>query len=605
VRPFACFFQYRRKRATFGLVIAQHDIRSVTKRLASLVSVGLLAMCSGAIALAVAPKTANAQSEGFYLDRAQLSGAPDDPFMTWRPFFHDKPRFYGSATLGYALNPLRIQTVSDRQQVIDDYGNPYSNQVFVYLNAGLQLNRRIAFDIAVPFAPVSVGGDDPTADGIGYGFDRGPSMYDARLALRAMAIESDDRTFRWGAGGAVFIPTGTESRFSSDTETTVWLFTNAEYHGDGFMWVGMVGPHFRPKREISPSTLQVGNEVRLSTGLFFPLDDRFTLGAEIWGQFGVHDVEVTEVGRERTESGFLRGANTPFEWLAQGRWAMGAEKSWYLMAGAGTRFTPGYGAADLRVLAQIGSHLLISDIGPDDKPQRKKSIDKVDLGPDPDMDGDGFPDAIDQCPTIKEDGKPPYPDDGCPDLDKDDDGILDKDDKCPTVPEDKDGIEDEDGCPEDDADKDGILDAEDACPEVKGVKSDDPKKNGCPEEKKKRIVVTRSEIQLLEPIQFAYNDSAILPVSFPLLDEVVQLMVERPMVKLGIYGHTDNRGGAAYNKRLSDRRAAAVVKYIVDKGVSSDRLESAGFGLEQPLTENNTEEGRSKNRRVEFKILAQ
>jgi OOP family OmpA-OmpF porin len=584
-------------------VNSNDDVTGPPRRKSAWQRLGLALLALGGLLSTHTP--ASAQNAGFYLDRAQLSGAPDDPFMTWRPFFHDKPRFYGSATLGYVLNPLRIATVSDNQRVIDSYGNPFAHQVFVYVNAGLQLNRRIAFDFQIPFAPFNHGGTDPTARGIGTGFDRGESMYDARLALRALAIESDDRKFRWGAGGALFIPTGTDSRFASDTETTVWLFTNMEYQADGFMWVGMVGPHFRPTREINPSALQVGNELRVSTGVFFPLDDRFQVGAEVWGQFGLHEVSTTESPYQTTESAFLRGRNTPFEWLGQARWALGENKSWYVMAGGGTRFTPGYGAADVRLLGQIGSHLLISDIGPENKPTRRRASERVDLGPDPDTDGDGFPDSIDQCPTVKEDGKPPFPDDGCPDLDQDDDGILDVDDKCPTVPEDKDGIQDEDGCPEDDADKDGILDVDDACPEVAGVKSEDPAKNGCPEEKKKRIVVTRSEIQLLEPIQFKYNDSAILPVSFPLLDEVVALMVERPQVKLGIYGHTDNRGGADYNKRLSDRRAAAVVKYIVDKGVSSDRLESAGFGMEQPLVDNNTEENRAKNRRVEFKILYQ
>jgi outer membrane protein OmpA-like peptidoglycan-associated protein len=231
-------------------------------------------------------------------------------------------------------------------------------------------------------------------------------------------------------------------------------------------------------------------------------------------------------------------------------------------------------------------------------------LDRVSLDADKDTDGDGFPDHIDQCPLIKEDGKPPFPDDGCPDLDRDDDGILDKDDKCPDVPEDKDGIEDEDGCPEDDADKDGILDKDDACPDVPGVKNEDPKKHGCPPEKKK-IVVGRNEIKLLEPIQFEYNKANILKVSFELLDEVVGLMNERESLRLGIYGHTDNQGGADYNKRLSERRAASVVKYLVDKGIAKERLESAGYGMERPLEDNATDEGRAKNRRVEFKILTQ
>jgi OmpA-OmpF porin, OOP family len=567
---------------------------------------GLLAVLGGS-------RSALAQDSGaFYLDRAQLSGAPDDPFMTWRPVFYEKPRFYGSAALGYSLNPLRMESLTEDQATLNQAEAPFQNQLLVYLQAGLQINRRIGVEISVPFALLNIGGTDPLEYGVGGGIERGPAVYDARVSLRALAIESDDKKFRWGAGGAVFFPTGSPDRFGSDRETNVWLFTNAEYDFGDFMWIGMIGPHFRHQQGPEPSALQVGNELRISTGLFLPLRDKFdfvgeparlTIGAEIWGQTGIGEAETTEARNPRTVGTFFRGQNTSFEWLGQAKMVLGEEQSWYLQGGAGTRFTGGYGAADVRVIAQIGSHLLLSDIGPKSPPKKVRALEKVSLDADPDMDGDGFPDSIDQCPTIKEDGKPPFPDDGCPDLDKDDDGILDKVDKCPTVPEDKDGIEDTDGCPEDDADKDGIIDAEDACPEIKGVKDPDPKKNGCPP--KKRIVVETSQIKLLEPIQFEYNKAAILSVSFPILDEIVDLMKERAAVRLGIYGHTDNRGGDAYNKQLSDRRAKSVVQYIVNKGIDPSRMEAEGFGMERPIDSNETDEGRAKNRRVEFKILNQ
>jgi hypothetical protein len=99
---------------------------------------------------------------------------------------------------------------------------------------------------------------------------------------------------------------------------------------------------------------------------------------------------------------------------------------------------------------------------------------------DHDMDHDGVPDDVDQCPELPED-KDGFEDrDGCPELDNDDDGILDKEDACPDVP----GVPSDDphqnGCPQPDRDKDGVPDAVDACPDEKGVETSDPKTNGCP-----------------------------------------------------------------------------------------------------------------------------
>jgi outer membrane protein OmpA-like peptidoglycan-associated protein len=275
----------------------------------------------------------------------------------------------------------------------------------------------------------------------------------------------------------------------------------------------------------------------------------------------------------------------------------------WAQAGGGTQLTDGYGTPNVRVIGQIGwwSEWFDSGAG-----QRAVSyrLDEAPAPPEKDTDGDGFPDSIDLCPTVKEDGQKPRPEDGCPAVsDRDGDGIPDEEDRCPDDPEDKDGIEDADGCPEDDADGDGILDKDDACPTVKGVRQDDPKKNGCPKEKRKRIFESEGEIKLLEAIQFETGKATIKPVSFPILDEVVELMQSRPEIRVGVYGHTDSRGAHWYNVKLSKDRAAAVMAYLAEHGVDRKRLESNGFGPDKPVDSNQTDEGRAKNRRVEFKIL--
>ena len=202
---------------------------------------------------------------------------------------------------------------------------------------------------------------------------------------------------------------------------------------------------------------------------------------------------------------------------------------------------------------------------------------------------------------MKEDKKPPDPGDGCPaDADRDHDGIPDNVDACPDQPEDKDGVQDQDGCPETDGDSDGILDVEDKCPNEAGVRSADPKKLGCPGLTQ---IGEGGEVQLLHPIEFEYGKAVIKEGSFPILDEVLELMKSRMSVRMGVYGHTDNRGAVELNTRLSKDRAAACKNYLINHGINATRLESQGFGPTKPIADNGTDEGRARNRRVEFKIL--
>jgi OOP family OmpA-OmpF porin len=121
-----------------------------------------------------------------------------------------------------------------------------------------------------------------------------------------------------------------------------------------------------------------------------------------------------------------------------------------------------------------------------------------------------------------------------------------------------------------------------------------------------RVEVRDNKIEFKEKIQFENNKSVILPQSFSLLDDIVKVIKENPQAKkIAIEGHASAEGDAKRNLTLSDERAKAVMKYCVDHGIDAKRLTAKGFGITKPIADNGTEEGREKNRRVEFNIVEQ
>lgn len=220
--------------------------------------------------------------------------------------------------------------------------------------------------------------------------------------------------------------------------------------------------------------------------------------------------------------------------------------------------------------------------------------------PRADRDADGVIDLKDKCPDEPEDKDGFEDEDGCPDPDNDLDGIPDAKDRCPNQAEDLDGFEDEDGCPDLDNDQDGVPDAADKCPNQAGPPSHD----GCPP-RFEFIKVTQEKIELKQAIFFQTAKAVIMPKSFGLLDEVAQVLSARPSMKVRIEGHTDSRGGHAYNMRLSQARADSVKAYLLGKGIAGDRMEAIGYGPDRPIETNKTAAGRELNRRVEFMITQQ
>jgi outer membrane protein OmpA-like peptidoglycan-associated protein len=238
-----------------------------------------------------------------------------------------------------------------------------------------------------------------------------------------------------------------------------------------------------------------------------------------------------------------------------------------------------------------------------------------------DADGDGVPNYLDKCPETPAAAQGKVNGDGCP-LDADGDGVFDYADKCPNTPAsvaadstgcppDADGDDvpdyldlcpetpaaakgkvDSAGCPLD-TDGDSIADYEDNCPTIKGVASN----YGCPEIK---AAVKQIFEKALAGIEFQLGNAAIKPESYDVLDQIVAAMAENEDYILLVYGHTDSIGVVEDNIQLSEKRANAVKEYIEQKGIAADRVIAKGFGDARPVASNATEEGRAKNRRVEF-----
>lgn len=103
-------------------------------------------------------------------------------------------------------------------------------------------------------------------------------------------------------------------------------------------------------------------------------------------------------------------------------------------------------------------------------------------------------------------------------------------------------------------------------------------------------------------VAFATGSSTITPSFYSTLDSVANVLVKYPESTITISGHTDSVGNAASNQTLSQQRAESVKRYLVNKGVSVQRIQSVGYGDRNPIASNDTEDGRSKNRRVEIKI---
>jgi OmpA-OmpF porin, OOP family len=241
------------------------------------------------------------------------------------------------------------------------------------------------------------------------------------------------------------------------------------------------------------------------------------------------------------------------------------------------------GYADSNLVTMVG---LTYSFGAKEQKQAPKPAEKVKATPvvvDGDDDKDGVLNSKDKCPNtlagVSVDAN------GC-DLDSDRDGVANAEDKCPNTPV---GTKvDASGCKVDyDDDKDGVLNSKDICPNTpvdEAVNTD-----GCP-------------LSIALNINFENDSAQIKAESQTYLKTYAEFLNSYTNYSAKIVGYTDSRGSDSYNQKLSERRAIAVAKDLISKGVNADQLTTLGRGEANPIADNTTAEGRAQNRRIEAEL---
>ncbi|MBF0434262.1 MAG: OmpA family protein [Magnetococcales bacterium] len=194
-------------------------------------------------------------------------------------------------------------------------------------------------------------------------------------------------------------------------------------------------------------------------------------------------------------------------------------------------------------LATVGTQCFFCAPTTVDKPERPLKF------VEPDNDGDGVPNSVDECPNTPI--GVPVDIRGCPlNIDNDRDGIPENGDRCPNTPV--------------------------------GAKVD---VHGC---------------WTLPAVHFGSRSSKLNRSSQRVLKELLLVLKDNPHVSVAIQGFTDNSGRKRLNNKLAERRAKAVMNYLIMNGIAKSRLTTTSMGAESPVASNNTRDGRAKNRRVEI-----
>jgi OmpA-OmpF porin, OOP family len=424
-----------------------------------------------------------------------------------------------------------------------------------------------------------------------------------------------------------------EKRFGSTGRFRLGLNLGYRGHGGDNARFGL-DSRVPGRNQLAEGPWQYGNLGTFQFGLAWRAMDALDLIAETYGSYLLDDFSDSA---QKLSQELLGGIK------------LFVERNSYLTVGGGSRaFSKGFEAADLRLVLGFVFEPSIGDRDGDgykddedqcpDDPEDFDDFKDEDGCPDPDNDNDGILDVDDRCPNVPEDHDGDEDEDGCPeanDGDRDGDGILDSNDKCPDDPEDRDGFQDKDGCPDPDNDKDGILDKNDQCPndpedkdgfeDTDGCPDPDNDKDGIPDVKDKcpnepetyngfddedgcpdkgKVVISGSDILIMDKVLFKTASAEILPESFSIIDAVATTLKHHPEFKVvETAGHADERSNDDYNLKLTQDRARSVVEAMVQRGVERGRLVSQGYGEYCPVDPAHGPAAWDKNRRVEFKVV--
>jgi len=513
-------------------------------------------------------------------------------------------QFSSALAFSYAHNPV-VWRYPD-----GSYDPIITDQGMLELCLAFGLVKLVDFGVVLPVALVNRG---PTNNGLGLDPSgatlNGRGFGDLRLIPRIAFVQ--ERSFGFGLAVAAELsaPTGAATRFLGEPGWTfrprvIGTLPVRRFAGVPLRFSSSLGYVVRKSNDVAGLT--VGDELELRAGAEATFH-RLPVPTSLLLDF---------VGTTAARKPFAGHGLANVEVLAGVRIRLND----YLVVtlGGGPGLSNGLGTPDVRGVVSIGLAPEPPDRDGDgisdfndacpDEPEDYDQFDDLDGCPDLDNDDDGVPDTADRCPNEAEDFEGVLDEDGCPDggiSDRDGDGLPDDQDLCPDQPEDKDGFEDEDGCPDPDNDHDGVPDALDKCPNEKetinGIDDDD----GCPDEGEGQTeVIENVKIEIKATVLFETSKATIKEQSKTLLDQVaLQMLAHAEIKRLRIEGHTDSVGPADDNLYLSQDRADAVRRYLISRKVAAERLEAVGYGETRPIDSNDTAEGRSRNRRVEFVIL--
>ena len=566
----------------------------------------LLVAVAVSMSLTVAPDEASTQElPDLQLQRFRPAGGPADFLGTYSTGVAEPWNVSGAFYLDIADGPLKL-TASDNRanevvnsqltgSLIGHLGLPEGFEASILVPATLLQNS----ENLEPVLPAGSSAGDATLSARG--------LNDIRLSTKYQIQNLLSSTFGFAVVGNVYLPVGTSSTFSSDRGFAADLIGAAET----WLWQGTrvgvnLGYRYRQKAvTLGPAT--IGDELLWSAAATIPIViRRLDLVTEFDG--------AISLGADERPGGLQEG-EAPTEFRTAARLALSPD--WAVTFGVGGRLGNGIGVPDLRGIVGIGSHWIsggrytydFDDDGiygtADQCPRRAEDHDNYrddDGCPDPDNDNDGILDIDDRCPNT-----PPDADvdkHGCVEDDLDGDGIPNDQDECPEDPEDFDDHRDDDGCPDPDNDGDGIPDLADECPDKAETQNGYRDDDGCPDEPGEATRVVDENLVLNQDVHFETGKATIKEESYGALDELARTIESNPDLELiRVEGHTDNQGSEKMNRQLSQNRAESVRNYLVDQGVSPERLAATGYGESEPVASNDTAGGRAKNRRVEFTIL--